>query len=1122
MIDWVHRILRVNRDRFPEEREWLKAVNRSLFITLYAVAWSCYVLTYLLLDNTISAVLCGCLGLGSTLVGLIILRHSPKTSVATNVVHVGALLTLLAICHFTGGISSPIYTWLFALVICNFLLMGQRRGIIFACITLLACIANYMIQLQWPVVSVNAAFETQTVSFGLFRLMTYSLSLSLVCVLTYTFAKNQYEAYESTRLAHEQIYKQKVELDQQHGQLISMSQVLKMQKEQLEEANGKLKDTDAQKTKFFQNISHELRTPLTLILGSIQQARQQMGDLDSLQVLHRNANRLLRLVNQLLDFQKLAAGRGELKLQPIDLRQFAQQIAQYFETPARQNQIRFQLDLSAVQDESAIRVMGEIDGLEKIVFNYLSNALKYTPAGGSIVLKLSSEGPQARIAVQDTGPGIPEQQIQRLFQIFSQVEQDGPRKVEGTGLGLALTKEIAGRMKGAVGVESRVGEGSEFWVTFPLIKADRTHIDCLLVTQNHNLQKSFMENFGAGPFSVRSVDDVAEAGALLQQWNIQIVCFDVALAQNAAFDLLAESVRLLPESKRVLIQAQGIHHETPKTFDLRSIDHMVGFPFERHDVTYIHDMLVKFHLLDHAELVKFLVVDDDALCLQQTIACLEKLGGLEDICVASSYPEAIELLKNYRFACILSDENIGSDTGSKLLLEARVIQPEALRILITADQSPELRQKVINSGSIDHVLYKPVRRDELQPLLEGRIKALDNRGEELDASPVNYKDWLLAGLSRQDREGGVRIEPQLREGQARILVVDDLPDMRRLIAESLLSHEYGVIEAEDGRRAMEMARLHRPDLIISDWMMPHLNGPELLKELQADPELQSVPTILLTAKGDEFSRIEAMQLGAIAFLSKPFEIAELMNTVHNLIRLKESEKKIKELNRHMREHVLQRFFPAQVLKRICEGEVAFGSGSSLLPVTILFADLCDFTRNSSVLGPRKISEILNVYLSCMSDIAFAHGGTVDKFIGDGVMLIFGAPEPLDSFEQVRRACTCALAMQDAMRDLEASWQAQGFPVFRMRVGIHHGPALVGMFGNERRSDYTVIGPTVNVASRVENAAEPGSIFITQVVRDYLDGESQWETAGSFKLKGIDGESQLYRLIRTPVALKAVS
>jgi class 3 adenylate cyclase len=147
---------------------------------------------------------------------------------------------------------------------------------------------------------------------------------------------------------------------------------------------------------------------------------------------------------------------------------------------------------------------------------------------------------------------------------------------------------------------------------------------------------------------------------------------------------------------------------------------------------------------------------------------------------------------------------------------------------------------------------------------------------------------------------------------------------------------------------------------------------------------------------------------------------------------------------------------------------------------------------------------------------------VDKFIGDGVMLIFGAPEPLDSFEQVRRACTCALAMQDAMRDLEASWQAQGFPVFRMRVGIHHGPALVGMFGNERRSDYTVIGPTVNVASRVENAAEPGSIFITQVVRDYLDGESQWETAGSFKLKGIDGESQLYRLIRTPVALKAVS
>ncbi|MEC9389671.1 MAG: adenylate/guanylate cyclase domain-containing protein, partial [Myxococcota bacterium] len=169
---------------------------------------------------------------------------------------------------------------------------------------------------------------------------------------------------------------------------------------------------------------------------------------------------------------------------------------------------------------------------------------------------------------------------------------------------------------------------------------------------------------------------------------------------------------------------------------------------------------------------------------------------------------------------------------------------------------------------------------------------------------------------------------------------------------------------------------------------------------------------------------------------------------------------------------------------------------------------------SERLGPGRMSAVLNEYLSVMNDVIFRHDGTIDKFIGDAIMVLFGAPLELSPEEQARRACACALDMQRAMASMQPLFAEAGIPDLSMRIGIHQGDAVVGNFGSEQRSDYTAIGPTVNLASRIESACTPGEVFVSEAIRALLP-EPAVASTGSFELKGVDGPKILFALRRDP-------
>ncbi|MEX0702227.1 MAG: adenylate/guanylate cyclase domain-containing protein [Planctomycetales bacterium] len=343
-----------------------------------------------------------------------------------------------------------------------------------------------------------------------------------------------------------------------------------------------------------------------------------------------------------------------------------------------------------------------------------------------------------------------------------------------------------------------------------------------------------------------------------------------------------------------------------------------------------------------------------------------------------------------------------------------------------------------------------------------------------------------------------------------VLVVEDNPDMRAYIRSCFEGVDVSVAVAEDGVAGLELARRLKPDLVVSDVMMPRMDGNRMLAEIRRTPEIQQVPVILLTAKAGDEPKLDGLRAGADDYLAKPFNRDELLARGMNLIRLRAMAREIQEFNERMTRDVLRRYLPPALVEKFVSGELALDAEPQTAAVTVLFCDLEGFTTLTSKLRAAKISRVLNEYLTAMNDAIFAHGGTIDKFIGDAIMVIFGAPSEMPPGEQARAAVACARAMQQALDRLNAKWGAEGIGPLRMRVGIHHGPAIVGQFGSDKRSDYTAIGPTVNFASRIESACEPGAIFVSGEVADWLS-EGEIAEAGAFELKGIPGDVTLWRV-----------
>jgi class 3 adenylate cyclase len=316
-----------------------------------------------------------------------------------------------------------------------------------------------------------------------------------------------------------------------------------------------------------------------------------------------------------------------------------------------------------------------------------------------------------------------------------------------------------------------------------------------------------------------------------------------------------------------------------------------------------------------------------------------------------------------------------------------------------------------------------------------------------------------------------------------ILIVDDTPENVDVLAGVLREH-YQIKVALNGPKALKIAQSDpAPALILLDVMMPEMDGYQVCLQLQADERARRIPVIFVTAQSGVEDEAQGFGLGAVDYITKPVNPAIVLARVRTHLALKHSLRKLEDLSLK-----LARYLPRQVYQSIFEGRQDARIGCSRKKLTVFFSDIVGFVNETEGIEPEDFTFILNGYLNRMAQVVSKHGGTLDKFIGDAVLVFFGDPESNGVAEDAAACVWMALEMKEAIVELNREWLAKGIRQgFEVRMGISTGFATVGNFGSDERMDYTIIGKQVNLANRLQAAAQAGEILIGQetwlLVRD---------------------------------------
>jgi PAS domain S-box-containing protein len=652
---------------------------------------------------------------------------------------------------------------------------------------------------------------------------------------------------------------------QQNEDLDRLATELAIAKRNEEERAREAEAAARLKSEFLANFSHEIRTPLNGIIGYVDLLMREEGQRltphgrRDLNVVKSNAKTLLALINDILDLSKIEAGRAEVVVERVDLQELGEEclatVKEYLKGKS--------VELTANIHPRVQFVRTDALKLRQVLLNLLSNAAKFTDSG-EIVLSADASGNELIISVEDTGTGMPSDQLPFIFEKFRQVDGSSTRKVGGTGLGLAIVRELSKLLGGNVSVQSTLGRGSTFTVRLagvlegdnlgesreldrpvavddvagalaPVVASGGT---VLVVDDDPLIQQLVVGQLEPAGFRVAVAADGLSALNKARELRPQAIILDILLPKLDGWGVLSQ-IKSDPALASIPVILVSVEEQRARGFSLGACDYLVK-PVEPEQLVEV----VRRSLGTTVGSAEVLVVDDDA-----------------------STRELVS--RNLRRAGFSTTE---ARNGEDALLKARVSPPSLVVLdlmMPNLDGFEVLRRLRAEKLSVPVVVLtgKTLSREEEALLRDGFTGFVRKGGHALEDVIGQAKGMLL----KQRADASHKLP--------RILYVEDSAQNRDIVRR-YLSGIYEILEAEDGEHGLERAQRETPDLILMDLSLPRVDGWEATRRLRALPTaVANVPVIAVTAHAGREYQDRATAAGCTAYMTKPLDREQLLEAI---------------------------------------------------------------------------------------------------------------------------------------------------------------------------------------------------------------------------------------------------
>ena len=351
---------------------------------------------------------------------------------------------------------------------------------------------------------------------------------------------------------------------------------------------------------------------------------------------------------------------------------------------------------------------------------------------------------------------------------------------------------------------------------------------------------------------------------------------------------------------------------------------------------------------------------------------------------------------------------------------------------------------------------------------------------------------------------------------ARVLVVDDVELNRSMLSRRLGKRGYDVEVAEGGAEALEMIGEKDFDIVLLDIMMPEVSGYDVLEAVRKEKSPLELPIIMATAKDQGEDVVSAFKLGANNYITKPIDFPVALARIETQLSRKRAMEQSKRLTVELERHnqfirkTFGRYLSKDIVENLLSSPEGLALGGEKRTITILMSDLRGFSALSEKLDPEQVVAMLNLYLGKMPDVVTHHNGTIDEFIGDAVLALFGAPTARE--DDVQQAAACAIEMQLAMKEVNEENKRNGFPELEMGIALNTGECVVGNIGSQKRAKYGVVGSHVNLTGRIESYTVGGQILVSASTANALEGELELGDELKLGAKGFKEPVIVYDLL----------